>query len=125
MDIHNIRTNIKLLRRSKDITQKEMAVRLFMDERTYAKIERGEKKSLDIMLLLSIADILNTDISMLLQSCGEQKHLLTTEKNNTKNNTAAKPDKEVLEEMKQLKQEIKDLIACHKEALSVIKSFHS
>lgn len=68
MDICNIRNNIKLLRRSKGITQKEIAVKLFMDERTYSKIERGEKKSMDIRLLSSIADILETDMFMLLQS---------------------------------------------------------
>jgi transcriptional regulator with XRE-family HTH domain len=68
MDICHIRNNIKLLRRSKGITQKEIAVKLFMDERTYSKIERGEKKSMDIRLLSSIADILETDVFTLLQS---------------------------------------------------------
>lgn len=68
MDICHIRNNIKLLRRSKGITQKEIAVKLFMDERTYSKIERGEKKSMDIRLLSSIAEILETDVLTLLQS---------------------------------------------------------
>jgi transcriptional regulator with XRE-family HTH domain len=41
-----------------------------MDERTYSKIERGEKKSMDIRLLASIADILETDMFTLLKSPG-------------------------------------------------------
>lgn len=68
MDLHQVRSNIRLLRKSKGITQKEIACRLFMDERTYSKIERGEKKSIDVGLLTAIADILHTDITSLLRN---------------------------------------------------------
>lgn len=75
MDLYQVRNNIKLLRKSKGITQKEIACKLFMDERTYSKIERGEKKSIDIRLLTAIADILHADIKSLLYDASEEQEL--------------------------------------------------
>lgn len=40
------------------MTQRDMAQRLFMEERNYAKIERGEKKTLDVFLLVEICKII-------------------------------------------------------------------
>lgn len=58
MEIENIRKSIKQLRKAKGLTQKDMAARLFIDERTYSKIERGEQKSMDIRFVMSVAQIL-------------------------------------------------------------------
>src|SRR5690349_7289000 len=72
MELTAIRCNIKKLRKLAGITQKEMAAKLFIEERTYSKIERGEQKSMDIRFVASIADILHTKVCTLLQDPTEQ-----------------------------------------------------
>lgn len=61
-----IRKRIRTAREGKDITQEEMAERLHIDLRTYTRIESGEKKGLDIVLLDQLAKELDMDISELL-----------------------------------------------------------
>lgn len=122
MDITYIREKIKLLRRTKGITQKEMGNRLYMDERSYAKIERGEKKSIDILLLTSIADKLNVDLETLLG----KENTVTAEQSAA---TTGSPDLHSLveahqalrEEIQQLKDEIKTMISSHQEALRILR----
>ncbi len=122
MDITYIREKIKLLRRTKGITQKEMGNRLYMDERSYAKIERGEKKSIDILLLTSIADKLNVDLETLLG----KENTATAEQAAA---TTGSPDIHSLveahqalrEEIQQLKDEIKTMISSHQEALRILR----
>jgi transcriptional regulator with XRE-family HTH domain len=63
--------NIKNKRKLLGITQKEMASKLYMDERTYSKIERGGKKTVDIAFISTIAELLQTDIATLLESPAE------------------------------------------------------
>lgn len=114
MDLNFIRQNIKNRRKSVGITQRDMANRLFMDERTYSKVERGEKKSMDITLLASIADILNTDVPTLMQDPAKKTvevlpiHL------------SSKEYQELVEEIRLLKKDIKEMIECHKEALEAL-----
>lgn len=66
MNVEIIGTRIRELRRARNITQKELSNQLFMDSRTYSKIERGERKNIDIMTLLEIAKALGVDIMDLL-----------------------------------------------------------
>jgi transcriptional regulator with XRE-family HTH domain len=58
--------NIKKRRKALGLTQKDVANRLFMDERNYSKIERGCKKSIDLSLIFSLSEILETSIVTLL-----------------------------------------------------------
>lgn len=121
MDITFIREKIKLLRRTKGITQKEMGNRLYMDERSYAKIERGEKKSIDILLLTSIADKLNVDIETLLgkeaPAAGQQPEAVS----DAGIRSLLEAHQELKGEIQQLKDEIKVMIMNHKEALRMLK----
>ena len=68
MIIFDICKKIKAHRKEQGLTQKELANSLFMDERNYAKIERGQKKTLDVILLLSIAEALEVDIVKLIKN---------------------------------------------------------
>lgn len=130
MNLTYIRSNIKRLRRFKGITQREMALRLFMDERTYAKMERGVNKSMDVRLLSSIADILNTDIVALLQNPAAIEHKPATENKvplaDSITKTGATPTKEIenhqdlLQEIRSLKEEVQELIAFQKKAMQLL-----
>jgi transcriptional regulator with XRE-family HTH domain len=60
---NNIGKAIKLLRESKNLTQEYMANKLgYNDRGAYAKIERGEYNTLDILLLLNICKLLNCNL---------------------------------------------------------------
>jgi transcriptional regulator with XRE-family HTH domain len=107
-----------------------MALRLYMDERTYAKIERGVNKSMDIRLLSAIADILDTDVTSLLAD--PNTHTTTTtqekagespesEKNLSKNNVTDPVNETLLQEIMALKAEVKELIAVQKKAMKLLK----
>lgn len=127
MEFNYIRANIKNMRRAAGITQREMSTRLFMDERTYSKIERGEKKSVDIGLLSSIADILKTDIATLMvdpnkETCVETKTTYETSTNISLTNVSIEDQQKMMEELRLLKEEVKELILCHKEALELIRN---
>lgn len=54
---------IKLIRVSKGFTQEYMAQKLgYTDRGAYAKIERGENVTLDILLLIEICDLLASNL---------------------------------------------------------------
>lgn len=128
MNLSYIRSNIKKLRRAKGTTQREMALRLYMDERTYAKIERGVNKSMDIRLLSAIADILDTDVASLLEdqltvSPSKEK---TTEKPEsgkipTPDNPPDHGNAALLQEIMALKADIRELIEFQKRAMKLLK----
>jgi transcriptional regulator with XRE-family HTH domain len=60
---NNIGITIKLLRESKNLTQEYMAHKLgYSDRGAYAKIERGEYGSLDILLLINICKLLDCNL---------------------------------------------------------------
>ena len=58
-----IREHIRSTREGKGFTQQEMAEKLGMDERTYARIERGEKKNIAWETLCDIANVLEKDVT--------------------------------------------------------------
>lgn len=128
MNLSYIRSNIKKLRRAKGTTQREMALRLYMDERTYAKIERGVNKSMDIRLLSAIADILDTDVASLLED------QLTPSPSKEKTAERSEPEKvpapdnppdlgntALLQEIIALKADIRELIEFQKRAMKLLK----
>lgn len=110
-----IRSNIKRLRRSKGITQREMALRLFMDERTYAKVERGANKSMDVRLLSAVAEILQTDVADLMREPDNDEKSSGQESPLTEAG-----QQELLEEVRQLKEEVRALIDFQKKALHLL-----
>lgn len=57
-----MKQTIKQLRRSKGITQKEMAQRLKISVYAYQKIERSPAES-EIKLLLAVANVLNIPVT--------------------------------------------------------------
>lgn len=132
MNLSYIRSNIKKLRRTKGTTQREMALRLYMDERTYAKIERGVNKSMDIRLLSAIADILETDVSTLLQNpLTVATNLIQDESWRSaepaavptpKNNTPAPESNTLLQEILSLKEEVRALMEFQKRAMRLLRS---
>lgn len=129
MDLNSIRCNIKRLRKSARITQKEMAFKLFMDERTYSKFERGENKSMDIRLLASIASILEIDLPVLLQNSMEQECPTPQLSENghhhydLNHNGSAVRQTDIEQEIRTLKEEVRALISYHKETLKMIKVY--
>lgn len=130
MDIYHIRNNIKLLRRSRGITQKEIAVKLFMDERTYSKIERGEKKSMDIRLLSSIADILETDVFTLLRSPSAQESpnnlhsIMVDDEMYSHIHTLQQAQMDMMHEIKHIEERITQLITVNQTTLHQLRQVH-
>lgn len=131
MNLSYIRSNIKKLRRTKGTTQREMALRLYMDERTYAKIERGVNKSMDIRLLSAIADILETDVSTLLQNpisvASEMAHdnpwkSPEPEKIPVQSNVSHQENVNLLQEILSLKEEVRALMEFQKRAMRLLRS---
>jgi len=55
---HQICENIKTLRKRHQLTQKDMAAKLNIAERTYQRFENGERKTLDLALLQRVCDVL-------------------------------------------------------------------
>jgi transcriptional regulator with XRE-family HTH domain len=99
-----------------------MALKLFMDERTYSKFERGENKSMDIRLLASIASLLEIDLPILLQDTEEQEANPSKEQElHLKGEHPSAIDIE--EEIRTLKEEVHELILYHKEALKLLKTY--
>lgn len=60
-----VRGKIRTTRERKGLSVIDMAERLHMDERSYKRIESGEKKNLDIALLDKIAELLEVDFTEL------------------------------------------------------------
>lgn len=105
MNVEIIGKRIRDLRRARNITQKDLASQLFMDSRTYSKIERGERKNIDVMTLLEIAKILSTDIMELLAVNSDMDD--TTDPENIHNEKkGAKP---ILNKLDTLSREISSL----------------
>jgi transcriptional regulator with XRE-family HTH domain len=123
MDLNSIRCNIKRLRKSARITQKEMALKLFMDERTYSKFERGENKSMDIRLLASIASLLEIDFSALLQDAEEQQANSHKEQDHLNYGYPSSTSIDIEKEIRTLKEEVHELIMYHKEVLRLLKTY--
>ena len=128
MNLSYIRSNIKKLRRAKGTTQREMALRLYMDERTYAKIERGVNKSMDIRLLSAIADILDTDVASLLEDQLTESPLKEKMTSRSEPVKAPVPDSPpdpgnaaLLQEIIALKADIRELIEFQKRAMKLLK----
>jgi transcriptional regulator with XRE-family HTH domain len=128
MNLSYIRSNIKKLRRAKGTTQREMALRLYMDERTYAKIERGVNKSMDIRLLSAIADILDTDVASLLEDQLTESPLKEKMAARSEPVKAPVPDSPpdpgnaaLLQEIIALKADIRELIEFQKRAMKLLK----
>jgi len=126
MNSNVIRKNIRSFRLSSGITQREIAARLFMDERTYSKIERGTKKSLDVQLLASIADVLNTNVGSLMADTTFNRTTQDTDAEGaTLTNTSATGQGSLMDEIIQLRQEVAELIRCHKQALDMLQSVNA
>lgn len=66
INLSDIGQRIKKYRHAKAMTQQEVAQKLCIEVRNYAKIERGERKILDVLLILDISYILEVDIMELL-----------------------------------------------------------
>ncbi len=132
MELTAIRCNIKKLRKLAGITQKEMAAKLFIEERTYSKIERGEQKSMDIRFVASIADILHTKVCTLLQDplqpTTEQAPALVADATETAQehacgiNVPKTKQWDIALEIRMLKEEIRELVSFHKETLKLLKN---
>ncbi|MDE3997038.1 helix-turn-helix domain-containing protein [Glaesserella parasuis] len=78
----NINDKIRLFREDHQLSQEEMATKLSMSTKGYAKIERGETR-VNFERLEQILGVLNADIYELL-TYGENKGItISTENNNT------------------------------------------
>jgi transcriptional regulator with XRE-family HTH domain len=102
-----------------------MAFKLFMDERTYSKFERGENKSMDIRLLASIAALLEIDLPVLLQDTSDQEGHSGHEHQNLGNAHSSSFSTDIEKEIRTLKDEVHELISYHKEALKLLKTYSS
>lgn len=61
-----IRRRIRSLREAAGMSQADLAFKLGIDERSYARLERGERKQLDLHLLISVASAMDMDLLNLL-----------------------------------------------------------
>lgn len=66
---------LRELRLIRKLTQKDLAGLLYMDTRTYSKLERGEKKSIDVTLLTQIAKHLEVNIIELLDDSNDKEKI--------------------------------------------------
>lgn len=124
-DLYQIRNNIRLLRKSRGITQKEIACKLFIEERTYSKIERGEKKSIDISLLTAIAGILQTDITHLLQDTPEEQQMaytLTDPEIKNQISSLQQTQAALMEVMENMQEKISKLVTTNDTLLELLQS---
>lgn len=68
-----IRKRIRNLREATGMSQGDLAFKLGIDERTYARLERGERKQLDLHLLSAIASAMGIDLLNLLTPVFEKQ----------------------------------------------------
>lgn len=61
-----IRKRIRSLREAAGMSQADLAFKLGIDERSYARLERGERKQLDLHLLIAVASAMDMDLLNLL-----------------------------------------------------------
>lgn len=59
--------HIRYLREASGISQRELAVRLDLDEKNYGKVERGEAKRLDLERLRAISEALGVGLGYVLR----------------------------------------------------------
>ena len=124
MELDPIRCNIKRLRKQAGITQREIANKLFIDERTYSKIERGAQKSLDIRFVAEIATILQTEICTLLnRPSTTTNHIETVEETNSCSSHSSINEDFLLAklELQELKMQVQELVKCNMETLRLLK----
>jgi len=102
MDTSIILDTIRQRRKALGLTQKHVAQKLYMDERTYSKIERGCKKSLDVNFLFDVASILEVELCEIL--CHPAVH----SQNNTIGTKIREEDTTLLESIRNLLVQIAD-----------------
>lgn len=66
IDISFIGNNIKTIRILNGFSQRDVALKAYVSEATYSKIERGEAKRIDVSMLFSIAEALDVHIFILI-----------------------------------------------------------
>lgn len=121
-----INEKIRLLRESREWSQEEMATKLAMTAKGYAKIERGETRS-NLPRLEQIAKVFDLDIFELL-SYGEDSRVLVQHSGNNNsltNSTILLNNSDVSQEIQKLQLVIahKDEIIAHKtETIESLKS---
>ena len=81
MEIKAIGQFIKTIRKSKNITQKELADKLNVTSQAVSRWENGDSLP-DTMLLLDLADILGVSVDMILKSGNPSSELIRKEKFN-------------------------------------------
>lgn len=126
MEIENIRKNIKQLRKAKGFTQKDMAAKLFIDERTYSKIERGEQKSMDVRFILSVANILEMDPLNILKGAFTATEHTDTQKQTDTTKTidnCLQQFNDAMSDFVNLKQEFKSIMEQQKQILETLKIY--
>lgn len=119
MTTSKICKKIKEHRTKKGMTQKELANALFMDERNYAKFERGQKKSIDVFLLQSIADVLKINILELLYKKEEN---IKEEENISLNSNSSSID-DLKNCIFQIKKDLEAVLAEQRNLKETIQSF--
>lgn len=82
----NINDKIRLFREEHQLSQEEMASKLAMSTKGYAKIERGETR-VNFERLEQILDVLNADIYELLSFGENNKIYISAGDNNTNTNS--------------------------------------
>ena len=75
-----LKNNLKKLRESNGLTQKEVAEKLNMDVSTFSKIERG-LRGLNIDMEKELANLYNVDIEVINDLCTKQTMLKETSLN--------------------------------------------
>ncbi len=103
MNISFVLENIKKRRKALGLTQKDVALRLFMDERTYSKIERGCKKSIDLTLIFNLAEILEIDVIDILKVANDDAAIAIIKESNALDN--------IVEMLSQVSQQQQLLVA--------------
>ena len=111
--------NIKKHRNNSGLTQKELSKALFMDERNYGKIERGNKKSIDIILLIEIANVLKVNIVDLL---GIKKNQTKAIEDAARTESAHIKKEDVEDYIMGLKKDTEAILAEHKSLKEMIYS---
>lgn len=84
-----IRKRIRSLREAAGTSQSDLAFKLGIDERSYARLERGERKQLDLHLLTEITSAMNTDLLNLLARHSRSKTCLKKSPNSRKKTTTS------------------------------------
>ncbi len=69
--MRDIGKNIKELRQLKNMTQDELAEKLFVTRQTVSNYETGKSRP-DVEMLMQIADVLNTDLNTILYGLAQQ-----------------------------------------------------